>query len=307
MGVFTFVSAATSSDKPSVWPTIWAAVAAVAALAAFLRASWWLPARRLIYVMKQPLSLANPPTDASTDFLSSFLGSAPPDREIIKVLRTMVADLPDRDVKLIEVILAGRGRMDVTGDVFECGPIVVKAGGPIVGVLQHSSPEWYRAPVANTNAECLKIGPGFISRKHRLRYFLLVNAEDPKASMESALTDVIISRRSRYTGVLKHAVIWLGYWLFILSYLALVAWGIAWIWSEAVASWIEALAPMVVLGATAILTPISANRALKREGVTSHILVPAHPGPGAEDENGAPAPPKEIPAAQPSQNDLRPI
>jgi len=279
MGAFTFVSAATSSDKASVWPTVWAALAALVALGALLRSLMAYPSRRLIYVKEKPSSLANAKLDN--------------DDPASRRLQTMAKDLPN--ARIIKVILAGRGRRDITSECFAHDePIKVELGGAtILGVVQQSSPEWYRAPTANTDGQCLKIGPGFISKKQRLAYFLLVNEEQPKATLQASLTDVVVAPRSNYTGELKPTVLWYGYWLLVLGYLAFVGVLLAdYVWH--IDPWLSAYpATLAVLLVAAILAGVGGKQSIKREGATSDVLLPATVG-----GTGPPAPQPATPPVE---------
>lgn len=277
----TFVSVAKSSDAPSVWPTFWSATAALVAAAALLRTFLSIPAHRLIYVQKKPLSLAKAKLDGDDSASQQF--------------KKLAEGLPN--ARIIEIMLAGRGRQDITKESFEDEAIIVEASSPIAAVLLRTSPEWYRALKAIVNGKRLEVGPGLIGKKHRLSYLLLIDEAEPKAALQSALTNVVVTRKDDYTGVLKRAFPWYFLWLFILGYLAFFAWLITWANWPDYAFDVAGVSMIIASYGAAILALISGRQAIKRNGVASYILVPEHTYPPAEDKGNA-APAKETSSMQ---------
>lgn len=204
----------------------------------------------------------------------------------------MADKLPDS--KVIVIILAGSGRRDITKECFDQDkPIIVEASAPIVAVLQHSRPEWFRAPEAAVNGKILEIGPDFIGNKQRLFYALLLEEERPSVSLRSTLTDVVITRKSYYKGTLRPTIKWFGYWLLILACLTFIAWLIeTYFWPEQALIYTyisSAYGFMILIG----LALISGARSIQRDGIIRDILIPVRADPVSEDKSSAAAQLKE--------------
>ena len=276
-----FVSAAASSGTSSPWPTFWSAVAALVALGALMRTLWFIPPRRLIFVKRKPQSLSEP--RKGTDIPAT-----------IQLFLKIAAKLSDP--KVIVITLAGSGRRDITRESFDQDkPIIVEASAPIVAVLHRSRPEWYRAPEVAVNGKVLEVGPDFIGSKQRLTYALLIDEERPSASLQSSLTDVVVTRRSRYTGRLRPTIKWFWYWLLVLACLTFIAWLIeTYFWPQQALLYTYASSAygfVFLIG----LSTLSGIQSIHRDGAILDILIPVRADPVSEDKSGAAAQPKETP------------
>jgi hypothetical protein len=268
MKEFTLVSATTFFGVTFKWDTFWQAAAALVAAVALLRSFWAINPCRLIYVVKKPVSLAD-----------AKLGNDDP---ASRRLQELAAGLTN--AKTLKVIIAARGRRDITSESFDQNQaIVVEANAPITAVLQHSRPQWLRVPTASTQGKQLVIGPGLIGKRQCLSYWLLIDDAAPKATFQSALTNVVIKRSDDYSPVLSVGMRWYIPWLLGLGYLVWLGWLIT------ESFWITYWSGLAAVLVAYIPAWVTGKWIVNRDGLISSILEPEDACQAAPSSAGQPS------------------
>jgi hypothetical protein len=107
-------------------------------------------------------------------------------------VRVLVGDRELQTPHLVRVLVSSIGRKDIPPSSFN-GPIDVDLGGEVIAVLARGSaaiPKVVPAPPDELHeARHLRIGPGLLTKRHRLEYLLLVDGA-PAPAITCSLTDV---------------------------------------------------------------------------------------------------------------------
>ncbi|MFC6091664.1 hypothetical protein [Saccharothrix lopnurensis] len=113
--------------------------------------------------------------------------------------RSLAVSLDGRELAephTVTVRVAGRSALDIAASAFDGAPLELEFGVPIVALLEQRSDAGraaVREPAVQVRGTALHVGPALLTRRHRLRYTVLLDGE-PRFHPVSELPDVVVRR-----------------------------------------------------------------------------------------------------------------